>query len=74
MEDTGRYAIPELFKLRDRNDREFVLPATHEETVTFHARELQSYRDLPQMLYHFQNEDGTSRARAPGSSVSGNSS
>jgi prolyl-tRNA synthetase len=25
---------------------------THEETVTFHARELQSYRQLPQMLYH----------------------
>ena len=54
---TGRYEIPELFKLRDRNDREFVLPLTHEETVTFHARELQSYRDLPQMLYHFQTND-----------------
>jgi len=26
---------------------------THEETVTFHARELQSYRQLPQILYHF---------------------
>ena len=23
---SGRYAIPEVFKLRDRNDREFVLP------------------------------------------------
>src|SRR5207302_6928984 len=45
---TGRYEIPELFKLRDRNDREFVLPLTHEETITFHAREIQSYRDLPQ--------------------------
>jgi prolyl-tRNA synthetase len=54
---TGRYDIPELFKLRDRNDREFVLPLTHEETVTFHAREIQSYRDLPQMLYHFQTKD-----------------
>jgi prolyl-tRNA synthetase len=54
---TGRYAIPEVFKLRDRNDREFVLPMTHEETVTFHAREIQSYRDLPQMLYHFQTKD-----------------
>ncbi|HMI99266.1 MAG TPA: proline--tRNA ligase [Gaiellaceae bacterium] len=53
---TGRYEIPELFKLRDRNDREFVLPLTHEETVAFHARELQSYRDLPQMLYHFQTK------------------
>jgi len=54
---TGRYDIPEVFKLRDRNDREFVLPMTHEETVTFHAREIQSYRDLPQMLYHFQTKD-----------------
>jgi prolyl-tRNA synthetase len=54
---TGRYSIPEVFKLRDRNDREFVLPLTHEETVTFHAREIQSYRDLPQMLYHFQTKD-----------------
>jgi prolyl-tRNA synthetase len=54
---TGRYKSPEVFKLRDRNDREFVLPLTHEETVTFHAREIQSYRDLPQMLYHFQTKD-----------------
>jgi prolyl-tRNA synthetase len=54
---TGRYKSPEVFKLRDRNDREFVLPLTHEETVTFHAREIQSYRELPQMLYHFQTKD-----------------
>ena len=54
---TGRYKSPEVFKLRDRNEREFVLPLTHEETVTFHAREIQSYRDLPQMLYHFQTKD-----------------
>jgi prolyl-tRNA synthetase len=54
---TGRYKSTEVFKLRDRNDREFVLPLTHEETVTFHAREIQSYRDLPQMLYHFQTKD-----------------
>ena len=54
---TGRYDITEVFKLRDRNDREFVLPMTHEETITFHAREIQSYRDLPQMLYHFQTKE-----------------
>jgi prolyl-tRNA synthetase len=54
---TGRYKSPEVFKLRDRNEREFVLPLTHEETVTFHAREIQSYRHLPQMLYHFQTKD-----------------
>jgi prolyl-tRNA synthetase len=54
---TGRYKSPEVFKLRDRNDREYVLPLTHEETVTFHGREIQSYRDLPKILYHFQTKD-----------------
>ncbi|MGH3071250.1 MAG: proline--tRNA ligase [Gaiellaceae bacterium] len=54
---TGRYASPEVFKLLDRNGREFVLPLTHEESVTFHAAELQSYRQLPQMLYHFQTKE-----------------
>jgi prolyl-tRNA synthetase len=54
---TGRYDIPEVFKLTDRNKRHFVLPMTHEETVTFHAREIRSYRDLPQLLYHIQTKD-----------------
>ena len=54
---TGRYEIPEVFKLKDRNGREFVLPMTHEETIGFHAREIQSYRELPQMLYHFQTKE-----------------
>jgi prolyl-tRNA synthetase len=54
---SGRYVIPELFKLHDRSGREFVLPMTHEETVTFHAREIQSYRQLPQILYHFSVKD-----------------
>ena len=35
----------------------FVLPLTHEETFTFHARELQSYKQLPQLWYHFQTKD-----------------
>lgn len=52
-QQSGRDYIQELFRLKDRNGREFVLPMTHEETVTFHARELQSYRQLPQILYHF---------------------
>jgi prolyl-tRNA synthetase len=50
---TGRDYIQELFRLTDRKGAEYVLPMTHEETVAFHARELQSYRQLPQMLYHF---------------------
>jgi prolyl-tRNA synthetase len=54
---TGRYAIPELFKLQDRNGRNYVLPLTHEETIAFHAREIQSYKQLPQLWYHFQTKD-----------------
>jgi prolyl-tRNA synthetase len=54
---SGRYGIPELFKLQDRNDREYVLPLTHEETFAFHAVELQSYRQLPQSWYHFQTKN-----------------
>jgi len=50
---TGRDFIDELFRLKDRKGADYVLPLTHEETVTWHARELQSYRQLPQMLYHF---------------------
>jgi prolyl-tRNA synthetase len=55
-EATGR-DFPEMFRLEDRAGRRFVLPMTHEETVTFHAREIQSYRQLPQMLYHFSIKD-----------------
>ncbi|HEY2935820.1 MAG TPA: proline--tRNA ligase [Gaiellaceae bacterium] len=56
-EATGRIRIPELFRVEDRTGRDFVLPLTHEETVTFHARELQSYKQLPQIWYHFQTKD-----------------
>jgi prolyl-tRNA synthetase len=55
-QQTGRYSIPELWKIKDRLGRPFVLALTHEETVTFHAREIRSYRELPQMLYHFQTK------------------
>src|SRR6478672_2240313 len=34
---TGRSGIAEIFHIQDRN---FILPVTHEETVTFHAREI----------------------------------
>jgi prolyl-tRNA synthetase len=53
---SGRYSIPELWKTADRLGRPFVLAMTHEETITFHARELSSYRQLPQILYHFQTK------------------
>jgi prolyl-tRNA synthetase len=50
---SGRDYIQEIFRLKDRNGRDYVLPLTHEETVTWHAKEIQSYRQLPQILYHF---------------------
>ncbi|HET9322521.1 MAG TPA: proline--tRNA ligase [Gaiellaceae bacterium] len=55
-EATGRLGIPEIFHLKDRTGREFILPLTHEETVTYHAREIRSYRELPQLWYHFQTK------------------
>jgi prolyl-tRNA synthetase len=56
-ERTGRIAIPELFKLVDRSGRPFVLSFTHEETMTFHAREIRSYKELPQLWYHFSTKE-----------------
>ena len=52
-ERSGRYQFPEVFKVQGRGDRDYVLALSHEETMTFHARELQSYRELPQIWYHF---------------------
>jgi prolyl-tRNA synthetase len=55
---TGRYAIDELFKLRDRKEAELVLAMTHEENLTFHlARDVRSYRELPMILYHLQTKE-----------------
>jgi prolyl-tRNA synthetase len=55
---TGRYGIPELLKLQDRRGAELVLAMTHEENITFHmASVIRSYRDLPQILYHFQTKE-----------------
>src|SRR5947199_6457196 len=52
---TGRYDIPEVFKLQDRRRADMVLAMTHEEIVTLHvASAVRSYRDLPLILYHFQ--------------------
>jgi prolyl-tRNA synthetase len=53
---SGRITIPQVFRLKDRTGRDFVLGFTHEETMTFHARELQSYKQLPQLWYHFSTK------------------
>jgi prolyl-tRNA synthetase len=60
---SGRYYIDEVFKLNDRRGAELVLALSHEETVTFHvAQAVRSYRELPMLLYHFQNK-GRDEAR-----------
>src|SRR5689334_4938517 len=56
-EATGRDKIPEIFHVTDRAGRRFVLPLTHEESFTFHAREIRSYKELPQLWYHFAVKD-----------------
>ena len=63
---TGRLDIEALFKLTDRKGSELVLAMTHEEAVTFHiAQTVRSYRDLPQIVYHFQvKERDEARPRA----------
>jgi len=55
---SGRYKIPELFKLDDRRGADMVLAMTHEECLTFHISSIvRSYRDLPLFLYHFQTKE-----------------
>jgi prolyl-tRNA synthetase len=56
-ETSGRIGAEIVFKLKDRAGRDFVLPFSHEETMTFHARELQSYKQLPQVWYHFSTKE-----------------
>jgi prolyl-tRNA synthetase len=56
-ETSGRISADIVFKLKDRTGRDFVLPFSHEETMTFHARELQSYKQLPQIWYHFSTKE-----------------
>ena len=54
---TGRSDIDELSRFSDRNDREMVLAMTHEEVVAdLVAREIKSYRQLPQLVYQIQTK------------------
>jgi prolyl-tRNA synthetase len=47
----------ELSRLQDRGGRDMVLAMTHEEVATDLARkEIQSYRQLPQLIYHIQTK------------------
>lgn len=56
-EESGRLATygPELFKFKNRHDRDFILGPTHEETFTTLIRdEVKSYKRLPLTLYQIQ--------------------
>ncbi|MEO9176565.1 MAG: proline--tRNA ligase [Gaiellales bacterium] len=58
LKQSGRYGVDVLFKLNDRVGRDLVLAFTHEEIIAFHAaRELRSWRDLPQIWYHIQTKE-----------------
>jgi prolyl-tRNA synthetase len=56
---SGRWdGIPEMFKLKDRHGRDLCLGMTHEEVIAWlAAREVRSYRDLPQIWYQIQTKE-----------------
>ncbi len=48
----------ELFRFKDRKGTDMALAMTHEEVVTWlAAREIHSYKQLPQMWYHIQTKE-----------------
>ncbi|MFN3414990.1 MAG: proline--tRNA ligase [Caldimonas sp.] len=58
-QETGRWDKmgPELLRVKDRHDRDFVIQPTSEEVITDIARqELRSYRQLPKNFYHIQTK------------------
>src|SRR5450755_3667830 len=58
-QESGRFSKygPELMRVKDRHDRDFVIQPTSEEVITDIARqELRSYRALPRNFYHIQTK------------------
>jgi len=58
-QQSGRWDVygEEMFRLKDRHQRDFCLGPTHEEIITFLVKnEVNSYRDLPLLLYQIQNK------------------
>jgi len=58
-EESGRFGKmgPELLRLKDRHDRDFVMQPTSEEAITDIARqELRSYKQLPKNFYQVQTK------------------
>ena len=58
-QETGRWSQigDEMARFKDRTEHDMVLAMTHEEVVADLARrEIQSYRQLPQLIYHIQTK------------------
>jgi prolyl-tRNA synthetase len=58
-QETGRFQAygPELMRVKDRHDRDFVIQPTSEEVITDIVRqELRSYKQLPKSFYHIQTK------------------
>jgi prolyl-tRNA synthetase len=58
-QETGRFDKmgPELLRIKDRHDRDYVVQPTSEEVVTDIARqEIKSYKQLPKNLYQIQTK------------------
>jgi prolyl-tRNA synthetase len=58
-QETGRFEAmgPELLRIRDRHERDYVVQPTSEEVVTDIARqEIKSYKQLPKNLYQIQTK------------------
>lgn len=58
-QETGRWYNygPELFRVKDRHERDFALGATHEEVITSLLRdEIKSYKKLPLTLFQIQTK------------------
>jgi len=55
---TGRWDAvgDEMVRFKDRRGSDLVLALTHEEIFALLATEMASYRDLPQVWYHFQTK------------------
>ncbi len=58
-QESGRFQAygPELMRVKDRHDRDFVIQPTSEEVITDIARqELRSYKQLPRSFFHIQTK------------------
>ena len=58
-QESGRFQAygPELLRVKDRHQRDFIVQPTSEEVITDIARqELRSYRQLPRNFYHIQTK------------------